>query len=74
MMDDSHAHPQNSENSNDLLLNSSPHDWTFGQDFHSFVGVSNTWNLVTVHIEGKQSYSPGMLLFHVSMKFCSSKD
>ncbi|KAG5046021.1 hypothetical protein JHK86_015427 [Glycine max] len=58
MMDDSHAHPQNSENSNDLLLNSSPHDWTFGQDFHSFVGVSNTWNLVTVHIEGKQSYSP----------------
>ncbi|KAG5031805.1 hypothetical protein JHK82_015403 [Glycine max] len=60
MMDDSHAHPQNSENSNDLLLNSSPHDWTFGQDFHSFVGVSNTWNLVTVHIEGKQSYSPDL--------------
>ncbi|KAH1255316.1 Fatty acid amide hydrolase [Glycine max] len=60
----------------------SPHDWTFGQDFHSFVGVSNTWNLATVHTERKQSYSPGMLLFHVSMttcivvfhflKFCSS--
>ena len=24
------------------------------------IGVSNTWNLATVHIEGKQFYSPGM--------------
>jgi len=46
---------------NDLCHHSSPHDWTFSQDFHSSIGVSNNWNLPTVHIEGKQSYSPGML-------------
>ena len=61
-MDDIHAQPQNT--TNDLYHHSSPHDWTFGQDFHLSIGVSNTWNLATVHIEGKQSYSPGMLHDH----------
>ena len=63
MMDDIHAHPKNTYN--DLYHHSSPHDWTFSKDFHSSIGVSDTWNLPTVHIEGKQSHSPGMLLFHV---------
>lgn len=60
-----HVCPQNANG----LLNhhSSPYDWNFGQDFHLFIGVSNTWNLAVVHIEGKQSYSPGMLLVHVSI-------
>ena len=60
-MDDNYAHL---EYTKDLFNYSSPHDWTLDQDFHCSFGVSNTWNHAIVHIEGKQSYSRGMLLAH----------
>lgn len=64
LKEDSHACTPNDD---DIVKHSSSHDWSFGQDCHSLVGVSNTWNLAVVHIERRQSYSPGMLLFHVSI-------